>query len=250
MSLHGRKKDPRDFQESPATGIDRPLVSVIIPTFNSARFLPQALESVAAQDYRPLEVIAVDDGSTDQTADLLRAHPWVTCLHQAHGGVSTARNAGISASRGQILAFLDSDDLWPSGRLTIAVGHFEAHPEIGYVLGKQMLFAEPGCAVPSWVRPEWLAKPQDASNTAVLLARKETFSRVGLFNTGYSVGEDTEWLVQAMEACIPMTRLAEVLVHKRLHGTNLSVESFDSRKATLARIARESILRRRNRPAP
>lgn len=247
MTPHGRKTDAPDHRQPHENTPDRPLVSVVIPTFNGARFLPQALESLLAQDYRPLEIIAVDDGSTDGTPGLLRAHGGVRCIHQPHRGVSAARNTGIGASRGRILAFLDSDDLWPSGRLTAAVRHLVAFPEIGYTLGKQMLFAEPGCPVPSWVKPEWLIEPQDASNTAVLLARMETFSQVGLFNTDYSAGEDTEWLVRASEAGVPMARLPEVLVHKRLHDANLSGEAFDFRKATLTRIARESIRRHRNR---
>jgi glycosyltransferase involved in cell wall biosynthesis len=121
---------------------DGPLVSVVMPTFNSARYLLQALESVFAQDYRPIEIIAVDDGSTDRTLDLLRNQSGVICIQQPHRGVSAARNIGITSARGNILAFLDSDDLWPTNRLRIAVAHFEAHPEIGYVLAKQMLFVE------------------------------------------------------------------------------------------------------------
>jgi glycosyltransferase involved in cell wall biosynthesis len=246
---HG-KGDDRDLAQPHGTGPDHPLVSVVIPVFNRARFLPQAVESVLAQDHRPLEVIVVDDGSTDGTPDLVGAHDFVTCIRQPHRGVSSARNAGVAASRGSILAFLDSDDLWPPRRLTVAVRHFLAHPEVGYVLGRQVLFAEPGCPVPPWVKPEWLAEPQDASNTGVLLARRETLSRVGPFNTDYAAGEDTEWLVRASEAGVPMTRLCEVLVHRRLHGANLSAETIETRKATLARVARESILRRRNREIP
>ena len=224
----------------------RPLVSVIIPTFNREGFLPQALESAFAQDYRPIEIVVVDDGSTDGTVDLLRAWPDVLCIRRPHRGVSAAYNTGIASSRGSILAFLDSDDLWPANRLTVAIAHFEAHPEIGYVLGRQILFAEPGCQVPSWVKPEWVAVPQDASNTGALLARRETFLRVGGLNTEFASGEDTEWLVRASEAGVPMTRLPEVLVQVRLHGANLSVETFASRKANVFRIARESIHRRRN----
>jgi glycosyltransferase involved in cell wall biosynthesis len=217
-----------------------------MPAFNSERFLPQALDSVFAQDYHPIEIVAVDDGSTDRTLDLLRAQPGVICIQQPHLGVSTARNTGIASARGSIVAFLDSDDLWPSNRLTVAVTHFEAHPEVDYVLGKQMLFAEPGYEVPPWVKPEWLATPQDASNTGVLLARREVLSRVGLFNTEFASGEDTEWLVRACETGVPMTRLPEVLVHARLHGANLSVETLDGRKATVARIVRESVRRHRS----
>jgi GT2 family glycosyltransferase len=99
--------------------------------------------------------------------------------------------------------------------------------------------------IPRWVKPEWLSEPQDASNTAVLVARRNAFQRAGLFDPSYESGEDTEWLLRARQAGVVIERLPEVIVRKRLHGGNLSVEAFDRRKETLARIARESIRRRR-----
>jgi glycosyltransferase involved in cell wall biosynthesis len=226
-----------------------PLVSVILPTFNSERFLVDTLQSVLTQDYRAFEIIAVDDGSTDGTLDLLRAQSEVAWIEQPHRGVAAARNTAIAGARGSILSFLDSDDLWPSDRLTVAVAHLEAHPDVGYVLGRQRMFAEPGCPVPSWVRPEWLAEPHDAANAGVLVVRREVFARVGGFNIDFDLGEDTEWLTRASEARIPMARLPDVLLHRRLHGANLSIKTLDRRKEALARIARESIRRRRS-PAP
>jgi GT2 family glycosyltransferase len=111
-----------------------------------------------------------------------------------------------------------------------------------------MLFAEPGEAVPAWVKPEWLTSPQDASNTAVLVVRREVFAAVGGFNTALASGEDTEWLLRAREAGVTIGRLPDVVVHKRLHSGNLSAETIDQRRATLARIARESIQRKRAAP--
>ncbi len=223
---------------------DRPLVSVIIPTFNRERFLPQALGSAFAQDYRPIEVVVVDDGSTDGTIDLLRTWPDAICIRQTHRGISAARNAGIAASRGSILAFLDSDDLWPANRLTIAVAQFEARPEIGYVLGKQMLFLEPGYDVPSWIKPEWLAIARDVAGTGVLMVRRETWLRVGGFNAELTFGEDTDWLIRASQAKIPMVQLPEVLVHSRLHGDNLMSQISKRRTINLAHILRDAIRRR------
>ena len=199
------------------------MVTVVIPTYNSARFLPAALASVFEQDPAPGEVLVVDDGSTDETRALLAREPRVTVLVQAHGGVAQARNAGIGAARGDIVAFLDSDDLWPQGRLAAALRVFEARPEVQLLLGREMLFAEPGAAV----------------------ARREAFDRVGLFDPSYESGEDTEWLLRARQAGVTIERMPDVVVRKRLHGGNLSVETFHRRKETIARIARESIRRRK-----
>jgi glycosyltransferase involved in cell wall biosynthesis len=226
---------------------DRPLVSVIVPVYNGERFLPEALQSIFVQDYYPLEVIVVNDGSTDNTSAIVKSYPNVTHVSLEHHGVAAARNKGIAVSRGEIIVFLDCDDFWPSDRLKFTVRYFNQHPEVGYVLGKQMMFVEPGCEVPPWVKAEWLVAPQDASNTAVLVARRETFERVGTFNEEYRVGEDTEWLVRASEAGIPMARLQKVVLYRRIHGENLSGGMIQMQKANLIKIARESVRRQREK---
>ncbi len=93
---------------------------------------------------------------------------------------------------------------------------------------------------------EWLEEPQDASNTGVLAARKVTFERVGLFNK-YISGEDTEWLVRASEAGVSMSRLPEVVLHRRIHGESLSVQTLSTRKDNLMKMARESIRRQQEK---
>jgi glycosyltransferase involved in cell wall biosynthesis len=221
----------------------RPLLSVIVPVYNGERFLHAALQSIFEQDYYPFEVIVVNDGSTDNTAAIVKSFPNVIHVSQEHHGVAAARNNGIAESRGEIIAFLDSDDFWPCDRLTITVRYLDQHPEVGYVLGKQMMFLEPGCDVPPWVKAEWLVEPQDASNTAVMVIRRGTFERIGTFNEDYRVGEDTEWLVRASEAGIPMARLQQVVLYRRIHGENISGGMKHTLKANLIKIARESIRR-------
>ena len=207
--------------------------------------MAHAVESVFKQDYQSFEVILVDDGSTDRTAQIIGKYDKVQYIYQPNQGVASARNTGIAASRGEILAFLDSDDYWPPNRLTVTVRYFQQHPEISYVLGKQMMFVESGCAVPPWVKAEWLTELQDASNMGVLVVRRVTFDCVGLFNKDYKGGEDTEWLVRASEVGVPMARLPEVVLHRRIHGGNLSVNMIQMRKDNLMRISRESIRRKK-----
>lgn len=227
--------------------MSNPLVSVIIPVYNGEKYVVQALESVFKQDYQPFEVILVDDGSTDRTAQIIGKYDNVQFIYQANQGVASARNTGVAASSGEIIAFLDSDDFWPSNRLTVTIKYLDRHPEVGYVLGKQMMFVEQDCTTPPWMKAEWFKEPQDASNTAVLVARRLTFDRVGLFNTDYGSGEDTEWFVRASEAGVPMARLPEIVLYRRIHGDNLSVQMIQMQKANLMKIARESILRQQER---
>ncbi|NVM20749.1 MAG: glycosyltransferase [Desulfobacterales bacterium] len=105
-----------------------PTVSVIIPTHNRARLLKEALGSVLAQDFRDFELIVVDDGSTDDTSQLLGSYPQILVVRQDHHGVSAARNSGIALASGRFVAFLDSDDLWLPGKLSTQAAFFESDP--------------------------------------------------------------------------------------------------------------------------
>ena len=108
-----------------------PRVSVIVPTFDRAGPVAEALDSVIAQQGVGFELIVVDDGSTDATAEVLAGYgDRITVLRLPHRGVSAARNRGVAASRGDLLAFLDSDDLWRPGKLAAQVAYMDAHPEI------------------------------------------------------------------------------------------------------------------------
>lgn len=107
-------------------GISGPLVSVVIPTYNHAEFLPEAIESVQAQTYRPVEIIVVDDFSTDDTEQVVGKYaPHVTYIKSANNGiVATSRNVGIRAASGEYVAFLDADDVWAPNKLELQLPHF------------------------------------------------------------------------------------------------------------------------------
>ena len=107
-----------------------PLVSVIIPTYNRGWIIKEAVESVLAQDYKPFELIVVDDGSTDHTIDMLGSYDnKIRLVQQANQGVSAARNSGIVEASGHLIAFLDSDDLWLPQKLSRQVNFFHRHPD-------------------------------------------------------------------------------------------------------------------------
>lgn len=106
-----------------------PHVSVVIPTRNREQMVAQAVESILTQDFKDYELIVVDDGSTDNTADVLQRYEGsIRLIRQSNRGVSAARNAGIAASRGPLIAFLDSDDLWRPRKLSLQTAFFHAHP--------------------------------------------------------------------------------------------------------------------------
>ncbi|MDR2934256.1 MAG: glycosyltransferase [Candidatus Adiutrix sp.] len=181
-----------------------PLVSVIIPTFNRAWSLGRAIDSVLAQDYRPLELIVVDDGSTDETSRLLAplaAKGRLRLLGQPNRGVSAARNAGLAAAQGSLLAFLDSDDEWLPGKLEAQVEFLEHHPEQGLVQTQERWYRG-GRRVNPGRRHRKLAGdifiPSLSlcliSPSAVML-RRELLDEAGLFDEDLPAAEDYDlWL--------------------------------------------------------
>ena len=125
-------------------GPGRPLVSVIVPCFNQARFLADALSSMTQQDYPHYEVVVVDDGSTDETSAVAASFARVRCFRQANSGTASARNRGFRESRGAYVVFLDADDRLLPGALAAGVDAFEAHPECGLVYGHVRLVSTEG----------------------------------------------------------------------------------------------------------
>ncbi|HEV7745010.1 MAG TPA: glycosyltransferase [Pyrinomonadaceae bacterium] len=126
-----------------------PLVSVIIPTFNYGHFIAEAIESVRSQSYRNLEIIVIDDGSTDSTKEVVSSFAEVRYLHQANLGIAPARNAGLLASRGEFLVFLDADDRLLPDALTLGVAVLKANPDVAFVSGQWELISKTGTSLPS-----------------------------------------------------------------------------------------------------
>lgn len=217
-----------------------PAISVIIPVYNGAALVARAIDSALDQSMPPLEVIVVDDGSTDGTAaTLARYGKRIRALTIAHGGVSRARNAGIAASRGELLAFLDADDVWHRTKLACQVAALRAWPQAGlcccdYLVlhserGRmvshfdgalreaglhpaQTLLAEP---LPALIRCNFVGT---ASN---VMLRRDVALRAGEFDPQLRQAEDYDyWLRCAMLA--PFVLLATALMEKRSHGANLT----------------------------
>ena len=121
-----------------------PEVSVIVPTYNHGRYVLESLASVFGQTYRSFEVIVVNDGSPDNTAEVLK--PLVEAgriyyIEQPNAGQASARNRGFASARGEYIAFLDDDDLWPADKLSWQVGVLKAEPDLGLIAGRAVLFS-------------------------------------------------------------------------------------------------------------
>jgi glycosyltransferase involved in cell wall biosynthesis len=238
--------------------VSRPLVSVIIPAFNSERFLDEALASVRAQTYAPVETIVVDDGSSDGTAAIARAQPGVTLIEQENRGPSAARNRGFHASRGEFVAFHDADDVMTPDKLAVQVGHMLEHPGVGCVLAEQELIVEEGAELPFWVegsKVETVMPPRPPEledepmvHPMSMVVKREAFEQVGGFDESMRAAEDFDWMLRAAEEQIEIARLSEVLLLRRVHPNSLTQNAAASR-AGLFRAFKARIERHRARAA-
>ena len=222
----------------------RSTVSVVIPAHNGAQFVGEALDSVFAQTYRPIEVIVVDDGSEDDTVAVVEAYgPRVQLIRQAHSGPGGARNTGVAAAMGTYLAFLDADDLWPPGKLAAQTAVFEEHPDIDLVFGLVVQF-EGETAARAIQRDPPSAGALPALVAGGMLTRLETFRRVGPFSSEWRVGEFIDWYARAREMGLTSRVIQQVVLCRRLHDANLGRQDGGSR-VDFTRVLRATLERRR-----
>jgi len=198
-----------------------PLVSVIIPTFNREHFLAEALASVYAQNSVPLQLIVVDDGSTDNTAAVVRT--WgadLEYVYQTHRGPGAARNTGIAHAKGEWLAFLDSDDLWVQNGLRRQLELTEAYPSARVIWGTLQVMRQHETN-PGFFEPCGLPVLQHSLETALIHRTLFEPSQVGLLNESALTGEDADWFCRLFEQHVEIVVHQEVISLYRWHRSNL-----------------------------
>lgn len=200
-----------------------PRVSVLIPAYNSGRFLGDAIESVLAQTFSDYEIIVVDDGSTDNTAQVVARYPQVKYIPREHCGVSAARNAAVAAATGEIVAFLDADDLWVADKLEKQVAYLDENPDCMLVFTKAENFYHDD-SVQEGSREEELYNSSLERCIITCAIRRSVFEKYGVFRTDYPHGEDTQFMFRlsisglSLDHCLP-----EVLYRRRIHNNNISL---------------------------
>ena len=233
-------------------------VSVVIPNYNTGRVVTAAIRSALQQTYSAIEVLVVDDGSTDDSLDRILDIPddRLTCVRQPHGGLSAARNTGIRLARGRYIAFLDSDDLWSPAKLARHLAVMEEDPSIGVTFCHSAYLAESGAPtgellVPRSEQPDsgQLIKRNHIGNGSTAVVRRECFQHAGLFDEALHSGEDWElWVRVASLSRLTFRLIPEVLTGYRVRPGNLNVTSgaddgfLGRRRATLTDIRTWALL--------
>lgn len=208
---------------------DNPLISVVIPVYNGEKYISEALRSVLAQEYEPVEIIVVNDGSTDRTSQCLeKFDEKLIVIDQENCGPSVARNHGIEAASGEYITFIDSDDIWMPHKVEFHLDHFKKFADLEISLGLSAKLP--------------FESVQDInSNTAeqssflhlvmgATMIKKSVFKEVGLFDEELLFGEDTDWFLRARERQKKIAISRKLLLLYREHDDSITNEK---RKANL-----------------
>ena len=231
-------------------------VSVIIPTYNCAQYITEAVESVLNQTYKDFEIIVVDDGSTDNTKEVIKPYlNKIKYIYQQNSGPSAARNRGIKEAKGEYIAFLDADDIWLAQKLELQIKFMEKEKEVGLIFSDMILFNEKGIIKNSFLKEKLFfnklsIKPLSSTEkviydnvfnallqenfipTNTVIVKKECFNKVGFFDkTLFSVEDRDMWLRIGLFYDIGFINFPLVLT--RFHETNISANQELALKSRL-----------------
>ena len=201
--------------------MQHPLISVVIPAYNDERFITPAIESVLAQDYQSLELIVIDDGSTDRTREIVKEFSQAQLHAQSHQGAGAARNAGVRASKGEFIAFLDADDLWTKEKLSRQMNALAQDRQLEAVFGHVVEFYD----VDLGSAEESRAIPGPIPGT--MLIKRAAFERIGFFESAADALEGADWYLRALEKSLRAQMLPDVVYRRRIHEKNRELAHRD-----------------------
>src|SRR6266700_4494827 len=208
-----------------------PLVSVVIPCYDQAHFLSEAIESVLAQSYPHFELVVVDDGSSDNTAAIAGTYPGVRYIRQTNAGLSAARNTGLRHSLGKYLVFLDADDRLLANALEAGLQCFTSHPECAFVYGYGRCMEVDGSwspgALPQHVEGDYylaLLRNSPIASPGCVMYRREIFELLDGFDTSLSPAADYD-LYYRIARQFPIRCHDQTIAEKREHDTNMTRSS-------------------------
>lgn len=224
-----------------------PVVSCVVPAFNSERYLRESLDSILAQTYRPIDVIVADDGSSDGTARIAAEYgESVRFAAQATAGPAATRNLGLRAAHGELIAFLDADDLWHREKLARQTARFESRAELDVsVTHIQNVWIPELEEEARALRDDARTRPMAGYVTMTMLARRRVFESVGPFDETLWHTDAGDWFLRAAASGAVIELLPDVLVYHRMHHANLSRRLGAEARAEFVRMVKRSLDERR-----
>jgi glycosyltransferase involved in cell wall biosynthesis len=222
-----------------------PLVSVIVPVYNGEPYLKDAIDSILKQTYQPIEIIVVDDGSTDRSKEVVKSFTApIKYFFQSNSGTAAARNIGIHSAKGSFFAFLDQDDLWTENKLNLQIAAFNDNPNLDIAFGMVKQFHSPELDKSFKQSIQCPHFPMPGFLPSAMLVKREAFFKVGLFDSTWQIGEWANWYVRACELKLRIVMLPELVALRRLHDSNKGILQNKFR-AEYIRILKASLDRQR-----
>ncbi len=222
-------------------------ISVIIPVYNAEKYLGEAIESVQQQKIQPAEVFVVDDGSTDNSAEVAKTFmPEITLIQQLNRGISAARNTAVKRARGSMLAFLDADDIWTDDHLEKLTSELHQNSKLDMVAGHVEQFLSDDAKERSHQTIDENQKVLPGYVAGASLIKKEVFEAIGLFDEGLTLAEFVDWFSRAKDSGFSFKMIPDVVLRRRIHTQNQGIRKKEHIN-DYTKVLFASIRRKRNR---
>ncbi len=221
-------------------------ISVVIPVYNTEKYVSEAIESVLSQSYPAEQVVVVNDGSTDGTAKILDSIRGIQVIHQENKGIGPTLNNALEITNSQFISFLDADDLWYPNKLEKQMIALEKMDYSGIVFGQIEQFLSMDIDHSLEARLETPKKFLPGVHRSTMLIDRKSMDLVGWFSTEYLSEEFLDWYLRAKEALIPTTILDEVVARRRIHGGNITLGYERKEKNEFPSIIKQALDRRRS----
>lgn len=223
---------------------NNPLISVMMPTYNNGKYIKQAIESIYAQNYNNIEIIVIDDGSTDNTKEILKQYKDIKYFYIEHKGISFARNLALENSKGEYIAFLDSDDYWLPDKLNIQMQYLKNHPDCKIVFTKyKNIFEKEELKKNKRAMHEKAIEDSFQQYLPSTVLKKELFYKYGFFDEKFSGIEDAEFIYRiSMKGINIKHYIDKVFYIRRIHGNNITLQQNRTVKSIITSILRKGVL--------
>jgi glycosyltransferase involved in cell wall biosynthesis len=219
-------------------------VSAILPVYNGEAFLAEAIDSVLRQAYEPLELIVIDDGSTDRTAEIAKGYgDKVRYVYQNNAGAAAARNNGLRVASGDVIAFIDADDVWPEGKLAVQMEKLQLDPNLEVVIGRVQYYVPRQTPEGKFTFAPFMPAVL-GGNLGAGVYKKTVFEKLGNLDQMYRYCDDVDLFLRIREKNIPMLVVDAVTLDYRIHNTNMTRER-PARDSEFHRALKRSLDRRR-----
>ena len=220
-----------------------------MPTYNNGKYIEQAIESIYAQHYDNIEIIVVDDGSTDNTKEILQQYKDIKYFYMEHKGISAARNLALEKSKGEYIAFCDSDDYWLPEKINTQLQYFKNNPDCKIVFTKyKNIFETADLKQNKRALHEQKVEDIFKKYLATSIVRKELFDEYGNFVEKFKTGEDSEFVKKKKKKGINVEHYIEKAFYvRRLHGNNITLRLDPPYMQYVTNFLRRKILERDKR---